>query len=221
MSQKNIILIIVLSFLAFLFLAGFFIFSNFISNRSEKALMQNQAQPEKNNPNGEKTAVAQKMEIKIDLAKDKNGAALLSAEEKKDAGECLKLSGAAINTCLSLLAASLQNKSFCAQIADKTEMEKCSDMAIFKKALFLGDANVCAEITEESIKKSCVINIVEKNKLAKKDCENLAEKEKTYCLDYLKLMEDNKIFNSAKVAGDCNLIFDATVKLFCLDKFKQ
>jgi hypothetical protein len=216
MKDKKIYFLLLLPLVVFLGLIVFLVISNFtkLKNVNIESVVQNQERAI--NSNNQPPAISQSTIGKLD-----GGQVLALAEANKNPDECFKISDKKYAiVCLELLAQSLQDEKICSKIENPLNAAKCMDSVFYTKAINGKDISLCVKISEASLNQSCVINVVQQNSLKEKDCQSLPDKEKTYCLDYLKYIADGVIFDTAKSANDCQEISGETAKAFCLDKFK-
>jgi hypothetical protein len=216
MKDKKIYFLLLLPLVVFLGLIVFLVVSNFVKpkNINLKPLITTDVKKESNTPTATVTSLA--TGDKID-----GGKILENAKSNKNPAECLKIADKKYAlACLQLLAQSLQDEKICSNIENPLDSAKCLDEVVYTKAISNKDISLCPKISEASLNQSCVVNVVQQNSLKEKDCQSLPDKEKGYCLDYLKYIADSVIFDTAKSADDCQKIAGETAKAFCLDKFK-
>lgn len=215
MTGKKIILILSLVIFAFLLTAGFISISKFIE---EKNSVLSSLEKEEDEP------------IKIPFIEDLRSAEISSSDTAGKVIEAAKKSGEAADcfniederkavSCVYVLAEYLRDKNTCSAIKDGTESAKCSDMVSYNQALGEGKVNLCSAVDDSGLSKSCVANVIDKQKLNKDDCRSLAVREKGYCQAYFDYLEDSLVFFAAKSKEDCAAISDQDAKEQCLGNF--
>lgn len=147
------------------------------------------------------------------------GSVVKTAIDLKNSSKCLELGNERlIAACVTSMAQNLNDTSFCSDIKNQLEMVKCVDTVSFDRAVKDGEASKCSSIKDDELSGACVKNVINANGLSDYNCQNLPEREKAFCSEYVSYLNDAKIAKNATKEEDCNLIKGEVAKTYCLDK---
>jgi hypothetical protein len=87
--------------------------------------------------------------------------------------------------CVKLLAVNLANYELCNHIKNKDTLAACQDRVNYEIAVQQKDLKPCQQIKQENLSTSCVINVISQEQYSVEDCQQLPDRQKDICLNYI------------------------------------
>jgi hypothetical protein len=206
-TKKNIIIVIVILLVIVASIGGVI----FLKGRKPAVTKNEKAETTKELPVMSKEEVEKRKEA-INQANIAYDTALKT--DKPD--ECLKIENAANkNICLEAYAVKKADESVCRLIDDKIKKEDCEIRLLSQKIMKEKDMNMCQDLKNENLIKTCVARIAIELKYTLDKCGTVSQNYKDVCTDSVNInkaiMEKNKQF--------CSDIKDFDLKNECLSAF--
>lgn len=134
------------------------------------------------------------------------------AEAYKNVDECAKISNAKEkDACIMLWAEYAKDKGLCEK-ASLGVRQECISRAMVAKAVNEKNLAVCAEISDEAYKRTCIYRIVIDQGLSSMDCRALSADDEKNCRLFAAVKDK-------KSAEECDSIGDEWIKGLCKESF--